>query len=172
MSDIVLFKIDNLFSKKITKVSGQGFYADLLPGEATAIGFDLSSVQESFDTMPWSFAVKIINSSKYNLFLKKISVFWIGKKMYAKSSKLVSFKEINSNKQTEEEFLPILLNAGTEKKIRISIFMDFYYKKFLFFKKKKIFYKSKIKEPDTYKEMVKNILIQLETENSKVKIKI
>lgn len=172
MSDIVLFKIDNLFSKKITEVSGQGFYADLLPGEATAIGFDLSSGQESFNTMPWSFAVKIINSSKQDVVLKQISVSWTGRKMYARSSKFVTFKEINSGKQDEEEFLPILLSAGAEEKIRISVSMDFYCKRFLFLKKKKVFYKSKIKEPGSYEEMVKKILIQLKTENSEVKIKI
>jgi hypothetical protein len=178
MSDIVLFKIDKFFSSQI-KTTGNDFYADLLPGEATAIGFDLSTNKEYYDSIAWSFGIKIINPSKNDLVLRKISVYWKGINVFAESDRLIYYNEIIDWKNCKsikndlfEEYLPTILKAGTERKLRVYVNMNLFFKKNFLFKRKKIFYKSQIKEPDCYNQIVKTISIELLAQDNKVKIKI
>ena len=165
-----LIKIDSLFTKNTTVSAGGGkIYADLISGETAAIGFDLSLDQDSFDSTLWSFMLKIANPSKDDQVIRGVDILWKGGRYFARSS-TYSFVKDETDGDKKDNVFPLLIKAGTERKIRISLFMFFFVRKFFFFKKKATFLRSEIKEPDTYSEIVKKIYIKVRTQNHKIAI--
>ncbi|GEM_PF-6437513 len=172
MFEITLFKIDNGLQFKTGQ--GGGIVANIITGETAAIGFNLAAdpQQQIFQSTDWSFSLKLANPSARDVALKDVVVQWIGRyPYYAVSSPWVSISCFPENSEKIEEYLPILIKAGAERKIRVAVRLSFFYRVLPLIKFKALFRRQDIVEPDTYGKLVRRFRIILKTNHGKLVIK-
>lgn len=152
----------------------RGFSANIIPGTIGAPGFNLDENIESFHSIDWGVAIKIVNSSERDFAIENILSEWKGQDNFLCKSdnsctNIHKLKYENDagiidnllSNNTQLILLPFLLKGQSEIVIKVNFVLDVYKKRFPMRLNRFFFKRTEIKEPETYHMLYQKNLIKI-----------
>lgn len=158
MSEINILKIGNINLPRKESRSVDNFSFASIPGTGSAAGFVFLPDSSESNILDWSIELRFVNGSNESIIVDQVGCKFLGEKGYISKSR--NYVRISDNQN-----LPLLIPANSEKVFKFDFSLIVYKKAFLFFLKQANFKEHEIVAPQTYQDLIKRVLIFVKIHN-------